>query len=271
MSRQRMRRRSDSAEAESWWLAGRLPELAVLTAAAMLFAAPTGAGPPFRTDDPEPVDFGHFEIYLFSLGTWTTGASNGILPGLEMDYGAAPNLQLSTIIPLAYTAQEGGPGGVAPGDIELSAKYRFIVPDEGSWLPQVAVYPAVVLPAGNQKLGFSTGHAQVFLPLWLQKDFGPWTAYGGGGYWINPGAGNRNYSFVGTALWRKTTDQLHLGIEGFHQTSPTSAMQASTGFDIGVIYDVSDTWHVLGSVGTGLQNRRETNLVSYYIAVSLTF
>jgi hypothetical protein len=27
------------------------------------------AGPPFRTDDPIPVDYRHGEIYLFSAGT----------------------------------------------------------------------------------------------------------------------------------------------------------------------------------------------------------
>lgn len=271
MSRQRMQHRSGSAEAEALWLGGRLPELVALLAAAVLFAAPAGAGPPFRTDDPEPVEFGHFETYLFSMGTRTTSASNGILPGLEVDYGAAPNLQLSTTIPLAYTAQEGGPNGFALGDVELGAKYRFIGPDEGSWIPQAAFYPTVVVPVGNQKLGFSTGHAQLFLPLWLQKDFGPWTAYGGGGYWINPGAGNRNYGFVGAALWRKVTDRLNLGIEVFHQTSSAATMPASTGVDIGAIYELSETWRVLGAVGTGVQNRRETNLFSYYVAVSLSF
>lgn len=237
----------------------------------MLFATPAGAGPPFRTDDPEPVEFGHFETYLFSLGTRTTNQSNGILPGLEVDYGAAPNLQIATIIPLAYTAQEGAPSGFALGDVEFGAKYRFIMPDEGSWLPQAAVYPTVVLPVGNQKLGFSTGHAQLFLPLWLQKEFGPWTAYGGGGYWINPGSGNRNFGFIGAALWRKATERLNLGIEVFHQTSPASTVKASTGLDVGMSYDISETWRVLGSVGTGLQNRGDTNLVSYYAAVSLSF
>jgi hypothetical protein len=242
-----------------------------LVTSLMLVAAPAGAGPPFRTDDPEPVEFGHFETYLFSMGPRTRNESSGVLPGLEVDYGAAPNLQIATIIPLAYTAQEDGPSGFALGDIELGVKYRFIMPDEGSWLPQAAVYPIVMVPVGNQKFGFSTGHAQLFLPVWLQEEFGSWTAYGGGGYWINPGAGNRNYGFVGAALWRKTTDQLHLGIEVFHQTSPASTVQASTGFNIGAIYDLSETWHVLGSIGTGFQNRRETNLLSYYAAVSLSF
>jgi hypothetical protein len=135
----------------------------------------------------------------------------------------------------------------------------------------VAVFPLVEVPAGNQKLGFSTGHTQVFLPIWLQKDFGPWTVYGGGGYWINPGLGNRNYGFVGAAVWRKITDEFQVGVEAFHQTSPADGVKDSTGFNVGAVYDISETWHLLGSVGTGLQNRSTTNQLSYYLALQSTF
>jgi hypothetical protein len=251
---------------------------------------PGFAGPPFRTDDPEPVEFQHFNMYLFSLGTRTDAGWTGNLPGLEIDYGALPNLQLAAFIPQGYAAPEGNRTSFALYDIELGAKYRFITPSEDDWFPQVAVYPQVLVPAGNQKFGFSTGHLQIFLPIWLQKDYGPWTAYGGGGYWINPGAGNKNYSFFGTALWYKVNDRLNLGVEIFHQTpssspsagtaqtspsSPSSSVstgtKASTGFNVGVIYDVSEHWHLLGAAGTGVQNRAQTNQFSYYVAVLLTF
>jgi hypothetical protein len=237
----------------------------------VLLTMPAFAGPPFRTDDPEPVDFRHFEMYLVSLGTRTADGWNGMLPGLEVDYGALPNLQLAAIIPQGYAVPDGGHASFALYDIEVGAKYRFISPDEKDWFPQVAVYPQILVPVGNQKFGFSTGHAQIFLPIWLQKDFGPWTAYGGGGYWINPGAGNKNYAFLGAALWRNIDDRLHLGAEIFHQTSPAADVKESTGFDVGVIYDLSENWHLLGAAGTGLQNRIETNRFSYYIAASLTF
>jgi hypothetical protein len=42
--------------------------LAVL---ALLSAAPALAGPPFVTDDPEPVDYQHFEINTAMQGTYT--------------------------------------------------------------------------------------------------------------------------------------------------------------------------------------------------------
>jgi hypothetical protein len=240
-------------------------------AVVLLLTSPAFAGPPFRTDDPEPVDFQHFEINMLSLGTRTAGGWSGTLPGLEVNYGALPNLQLHAIIPRDYTAPTGGRIGFALGDIELGAKYRFITPGEDDWFPQVGIFPLIEVPAGNQKPGFSTGHAQVFLPLWLQKDFDPWTVYGGGGYWINPGVGNKNYSFFGAALWRKATDQLNVGIEVFHQTSSADGIRESTGFNVGTTYDFSENWHLLSSVGTGLQNRAKTNQFSCYLAIQLTF
>jgi hypothetical protein len=238
----------------------------------MVLAAPSASGgPPFRTDDPETVDFRHYEITLFSQEAKTNQGWLGVLPSLEVNYGALPNLQLHVIVPVGYVAPSGGHIGIALGDIELGAKYRFIVPDENDWFPQVGVFPAIEVPVGNQPLGFSTGHAQVFLPIWLQKDFDPWTVYGGGGYWINPGAGNRNYTFAGVALWRKITDQLRLGLEVFHQTSPADGVKEGTGFNAGLTYDFSADWHLLASAGSGLTNRAETNQFSYYLGLQLTF
>jgi len=238
---------------------------------AVLAAAPVRAGPPFRTDDPEPVDFRHFEVNPQSFGTKTNSGWTGVLPGYEMNYGALPNLQLHVILHSDYNAPTGGQMAIAMGDIELGAKYRFITPVEGDWFPQAAIFPQIEVPTGNQNLDFSTGHAQVFLPLWLQKDFDPWTVYGGGGYWINPGARNKNYAFYGVALWRKVTEQFNIGIEVFHQTSSAAGVKESTGFNVGSIYDLSENWHLLSSVGTGIQNRTTTNQFSYYLALQLTF
>ncbi|MGB8266384.1 MAG: hypothetical protein WCE44_08695 [Candidatus Velthaea sp.] len=49
----------------------------------------------------------------------------------------------------------------------------------------IAFYPNVEIPTE------AAGHAAVFLPIWLQKSSGPWTAFGGGGLFLNPGPGNR--------------------------------------------------------------------------------
>jgi hypothetical protein len=238
---------------------------------ALALTDPALAGPPFRTDDPEPVDFQHFELTLFSTGTKTQDGWTNALPAFEINYGAAPNLQLHLIMPLGYTAPTDGRSGFGLGDLELGAKYRFITPGEDDWYPQVAIFPLVEVPIGNQNMGFSTGHAQIFLPIWLQKEFGDWTVYGGGGYWINPGFGQKNWWFEGVALWRKINDQLNVGVEVFHQGSSTDGQPESTGFNAGLIYDFTEHWHLLASAGTGMQNRARTNQFSYYTGLQLTF
>lgn len=250
------------------WRYGLLGRCAL---AAGLTAGPALAGPPFRTDDPETVDYQHFEVIPSLQGTKAFGGWAAALPAVEANYGALPNLQLHVAISQGFVAPAGGRTGAALGNLELAVKYRFVAPGENDWFPQVAFYPAVEVPTGNQKFGLGTGHTQVFLPLWLQKDFEPWTVYGGGGYWINPGFGNKNFGFVGIALWRKMTEALNLGVEVFHQTAAVEGEPGMTGFDVGATYDLSEHWHLLASAGTGLQNRPATNQFSYYLGLQWTF
>ncbi len=242
-----------------------------LTAVAILGAGTAQAGPPYRTDDPEPVAHQHWEIYAFSTGTHLRGDTNGVLPGLDINYGAAPNLQVTLTAPLAFDRPSGGRTQYGYGDTELGVKYRFLDEDENGWRPQVGVFPIVELPTGDEKRGLGAGHTREFIPLWIQKSFGEWTTYGGGGYWINPGAGNRNYWYFGWVIQRSITDKLALGGELFHQTSTTASGRSSTGFDLGAIYDLTENHHILFSAGRGITHAAETNQFSYYIAYLHTF
>ena len=116
-----------------------------------------------------------------------------------------------------------------------------------------------------------TGHTHAFLPIWVQKSIGDWTTFAGTGYWINPGASNRNYWYFGWAVQRSITDNLSLGGEFFHQTATTVGGKDQTGFDLGLTYDLSEHDHLLLSVGPGIQNRSTTNTFSYYAALQCTF
>ncbi len=185
--------------------------LLLLLCTSGLIGGPAYGGPPFRTDDPEPVEYQHWEVYQFSAATHAQGDTAGVLPGLEVNYGAAPDLQLHVVAPLAFAKPSGSGIRLGYGDTEFGVKYRFIEEDEEGWRPQVAVFPFVEAPSGNAHRGLGAGHTREFLPLWVQKSFGDWTTYGGGGYWINPGAGNRNFFFSGWLLQRKITDTFTLG------------------------------------------------------------
>lgn len=259
--------------------------LSALFCAALLLASAFSssaclAGPPFLTDDPVPVDLGHWEINNYASGTFAKGAVAGVLPGVDANYGAGQNLQLHLLVPLALAQSSGANAQWGPGDVEIGAKFRFVTANEKDWWPQIAFYPFLDFPTGNADRGLGTGSAHLFLPIWLQKDFGKWSTYGGGGYWINPDPGNRNFWYAGWVLQYQVTEALALGGEIFHQTSFSTGGPGSvgfplgskdaTGFNFGGIYDINDTYHVLFSFGRGLENMSASNLFSYYLALRVT-
>jgi len=234
------------------------------------------AGPPFITDDPEPVDLGHWEVYVFSDGAFDHGSATGVGPSIEINYGAAPNLQLHLIANTAYDAPQGGARQWSLGDTELGAKYRFISPGEHDWFPQVGIFPLLEIPTGDARRGLGAGYTQAFLPVWAQKDFGKWTTYGGGGYWINPGPGDHDYWFAGWLLQRQVTDKLALGAEVFHQTSSMVGRGETSGFNVGGQYDLNEHNHLLFSVGRGglayaVDAAAVNDPVTYYLAYQWTF
>ncbi len=255
-----------------------LNRVTMIAAVALLVSTPDQsiAGPPFITDDPEPVPYQHFEFYNFSLGTAVRGDTQGEAPAWEYNYGIVPNGQVHIIAPLTFDTQTGSYGY---GDTELGFKYRVIDEDKDGARPMIGVYPLIELPTGDESRALGAGYVRAYFPLWIQKSFGDWTTYGGGGYWLNQGADtvNRNYGFFGWLLQKQMTKQLAIGGEIYHQTSTVAFgatdpiyTRPTTGFNIGAIYDFDDNHHLLASIGTGLQNASTTNVFSWYLAYQIT-
>lgn len=207
-------------------------------AALLLVSSSALAAPPYRTDDPEPTDYRHFELYMHSTGVRVLDDTNGLTPAIEFDYGILPDTQLSIIAPMAFDRAAGGPFNWGYGDTEVGVKYRLIEQDPNGWRPSLAVFPTVDAPTGDAHRGLGIGGARGFLPVWVQKDIGDWTINASGGYSIKSGSGNKNDWFAGGLLQRKITDQLKIGAELFHQTAVEVGGKDSTGFNIGGIYDL---------------------------------
>ncbi len=91
---------------------------------ALLIPGAAIAGPPFRTDDPEPVEYQHWEFYTFSSGTHVSGDTSGVGPAIEFNYGLIPNGQFHIVVPAAFDSPAGGPKQFGLGDTELGFKYR---------------------------------------------------------------------------------------------------------------------------------------------------
>ncbi len=219
------------------------------------------AGPPFQTDDPDPVAFRHFEMYAFELSDGTTAGGTTLeVPSYEVNYGVVPNVQLHLVLPLTVSfSPNSGPVYYGVGDTELGAKIRFV--KETKRVPEVGIFPFFELPSGNAAKGLGVGSTWYRMPLWVQKSWGPWTSYGGGGEALVSGVGYKNYPFAGWLVQRQLNKKLTLGGElyghGAEGAAATST-RASTMFDAGGMYEFKEGFDLLFAAGRSVYGQPET-------------
>lgn len=231
-----------------------------------LLARPALAGPPYVSDDPEPTDTHHFEIYAFNSGT-TTRAGTAGETGIDLNYGAAPDLQLTATVPMGFNLPGGGVTEIGLTNVELAAKYRFLHQD-GFGL-DVSVFPRLFLPSQSTKVG--DDRTSFLLPLWAQKDWpNGWSAFGGGGCAFT-GGGIKDFCLGGIVVTYLVRPDLQIGPELAHQSADTHGTPATTSLGMGARYDIDDTYHVLAYVRRGIENTAATDQVAWYTSVLFTF
>jgi hypothetical protein len=127
-------------------------------------ASKAWAGPPFITDDPEPVEHGHWEVNYGLSKTWRQGSSSTALPSVDINYGLLPNVQLHA---QPRYSRESSPEGHQSGidDTEVGVKYRFAEFHHGSTTTSAGIYPMLQLRTGDKKLGDDRRKLQTLLPL----------------------------------------------------------------------------------------------------------
>lgn len=229
-------------------------------------AASAEAGPPFLTDDPEPTPTGHWEVYAPALDGAGAGRSFEGALGAEFNYGAAPDVQVTVGLPVAVQHDAGG-FRTGAGDLEASVKYR-IFHDEAAGL-SVAVFPGVTLPTARHGLG--AGRLTALLPVWAQKDAGPWSVFGGGGYAINPGPGARDFWVGGLAVSRQVSERLVLGLEVDRQGAEAEGGDATTSLGLGAIFDLKPPFRLLASAGPTFHDHGGATEAHAYLALGVDF
>src|SRR5665213_2873048 len=182
---------------------------------ALVFAATAAqAGPPFQTDDPEPIEFRHYEFYTFASSDGTQAETDTAGPAVEFNWGALPNVHLHVIVPAMAIFPRTDPRAFGLGDIELGIKYRFV--QETKHRPMVGTFVMFEVPTGNAARGLGLGKTWYKVPIWAQKSFGPWTTYGGGGMTVVNTPGYRNFPFLGWLVQRDLGKKWTLGTEVFY-------------------------------------------------------
>jgi hypothetical protein len=227
-------------------------------------AVPASAGPPFLTDDPDPTDLGHWEIYAFTGGEARHSTLDADV-GLDLNYGAAKDVQLTATLPLSFAHAPLTGWRSGTGDVELGVKYRFFR-DEGRGL-SAAIFPRAILPTAGHSPG---GKTRFLLPLWVGKDFAGGTSlFGGGGYLINPGPGNRDFWQAAVAITHDLRDGVSVGAEIAHQGADTAGGTAQTHAGVGSILHIAGPASLLVSGGPTWSDHRTG--YHFYAAIGFGF
>ena len=248
-------------------VASRWAARVAMTLALLLACSPrvvlAQAGPPYQTDDPDPVPYRHWEMYLATTDASVDKQLNGTAPQFEFNYGALPGVQLHAILPVAYTRTPDGKTAFGLGDVELGTKVRFVT--EGRYRPMIGTFVQTEWPAGSAANGLATPSVHVLVPLWLQKSFGAWSTDAGGGYLIDFDKVNGNYWATGWLLERRVSDRATVGAELYHTTGH-AATPASLLSNIGVVFNLTQNDQLLASVGRNLTGPRTLQTyIGYYI------
>lgn len=215
----------------------------------LILPASTGwsqAGPPFQTDDPTPVDLGHYEAYIFGTLDGTPAELDTAGPAFEFNWGAIPNIQLHAILPFGAVLPSNkpvyAPGGTGPTsfgltDTELGVKWGFL--KQTKHRPQIGSFTMFEIPTGSYSKGLGVGRVWYKLPIWVEKEFGPWSLVGGLGYAVVPQVQYRNYLYGGYLVKREISKKLELSAELFahaRQGFAAAQTQSSTLVDAGGYY-----------------------------------
>jgi hypothetical protein len=265
---------------------------------AALAAGAAWAGPPFVTDDPEPVEAHAWEVNAAVIGERAQDGTAALLPALDINYGLLSGVQLHFQPQGAYSrtnAAGGAPAGSSEeevdlknrlppgtpaasathaygiGDTELGIKLRLTSASESdeSWM--ISLYPLLEIPTGDVERNLGAGAPSQYLPVWFQRTYGRLTTFGGGGYWRNHGTGSRNAWAGGWAALYQVTQDLQLGGEVYAKTSDTIGQGGHTGFNLGGNYALSKDYGLLFSAGRGLGGSVSSNQLSIYLGLRASY
>lgn len=228
------------------------------------------AGPPFITDDPEPVDYRAWEINYGATYLRAGGVSSGSLPSIDINYGFLPGVQLHIQPQMAYVR---GPGYNAAGigDTEVGFKYRLTAATENKSEWMLAIYPMLELPTGNSGRSLGARSHSLFLPLWAQTTRGNWTIFGGGGYRRVQAPDARNSRAGGVTVLYQVSERLQLGGEVFSETRTTDDGRGSSSANFGGVFNIAPRLSLLFSAGHGLRNAAVSNEGSAYLGLRTAY
>ena len=239
---------------------GRI-SFAVAAGIALTWAAPANAGPPYITDDPDPTELGHYETYAFSDGLFANHDYEGAT-GFDLNYGPLADVQLTATLPLDVTS--AARPHLSRGEVEVGLKWRFLQ-DEKRGL-SLAIFPRAFLPTSRYG-----GRASVLLPVWAGWKNDHWSVFGGGGFHLRPGAGNRDSVIEALAVTRTFSERLTIGGEIAHEGADAVDGEGTATLGLGAVVGLGGPFSLLLSGGPQRTDRSHQIGLHAYAALGLNF
>jgi hypothetical protein len=217
---------------------------------ALVIAAAAGrsalAGVPYVTDDTETPLRGHWEINVAYVLQQNDDPRIAQIPIFDFNYGFRNAIQLKYEMPVLSVRPDGAPSETGIGDGKAGVKWRFL--EESGRRPQLAIYPAINVPLGNETRGLGSGSVSYFLPLIAQTSRGPWTAYANVGFVMQPAAENNDYGYYGATLTRDIKT-MTIGAEFYGNGTTTPGGVRSAGWNAGLEWAIVERFTLLASGG----------------------
>lgn len=209
--------------------------LFVLFASSKLLAQ--GGGPPMLTTDPGTPGANHWEINM-ALGFSISNPSNIQIPTTEIVYGIGNQFQVSVQLPLPSVTMDKSHFTTFTQP-QTGVKYKFL--DEDKNFVSLSVYPQIIIPLEKEQ------HAQIFIPMEMEKTFGNFRVGQEIGYFI---INNQNLVFSGTIVGYRLHNEFEVMGEFFLSKTPNESQSTEGLVNFGVRKQLNKHLILMSSLGT---------------------
>ncbi|OHB82004.1 MAG: hypothetical protein A2W31_05285 [Planctomycetes bacterium RBG_16_64_10] len=217
------------------------------------------------TDDPETPGRGGWEINISHNIERTRDAFFMETPLFDINYGLLDNDQWKIEFPVLYLDSDEHGSHWGMGDLLLGWKYRFL--EEEDHHIMASVYPQLLVPTANERVGLGGGNVEALFPLQIGKHFFQEKVfvYGEIGYNVVLGASDANSWRYGLAAASRATERLELMAEVAGLAFPGGTEPDDTFFNVGFKYDFTKRVSLIAAFGRSFHevNRGTPDLLTF--------
>lgn len=225
-------------------------------------------GPPLLTDDPGTPGDGVWEVNVALTVEKLSDATLWEAPLLDGNYGVGEHVQLKVEFPWLVLDEEGRSARSGLGNTTIGVKWRFL--DEEKSGLSVSTYPQVEFnnPTSSDRRGLVETGTELFLPLEVQKDLGPFEVNAEVGFATREG-GEDEWVW-GIAFGREIAEGLELLAE-LHGGSDPRLHHGEVVYNVGFRWYFAERMTLLFSAGRRLLPDPDEPALIGYLGIQLMF